>query len=146
MVGDTGNFWQWFERLSNASGIISFCIGLPIIIATYYQAYRTRQEAHAALQPPILSENCVEFVLPDGTWINLVPLQSFHTLPVPGSVVLLPGDQMGDGAGVYRVETLEYIYATEERDAQQPRQARLTKAVAQVTHLLDAIEPNSPPS
>ncbi len=134
------DFWQWFGRISNASGIVSFCIGLPVIVATYYEAYRARKEAQQALRPPILSENCVEFVLPDGTWINLVPLQSFHTLPVPGSVVLLPGDQMGDGAGVYRVETLEYIYAAEDRNAQQPRQARLTKAVAQVRHILDTVE------
>ncbi len=137
----TEAYWRWFARLSNVSGIISFCIGLPTIIATYYQAYEARKEAHAALQPPILSENCVEFVLPDGTWINLVPLQSFHTLPAPGSVVLLPGDAMGDGAGVYRVESLEYIYTTEDREAQQPRQARLTKAVAQVSPLLEPFFP-----
>jgi hypothetical protein len=134
-------YWQWFERVSNVSGIISFGVGLPAILATYYQAYRARKEAQAALQPPILSENCVEFVLPDGTWINLVPLQSFHTLPAPGAVVLLPGDESGDGGGVYKVESLEYIYATERVDAQQPRQARLTKAVAQVIPLLEPFLP-----
>lgn len=106
-------FWQWMERVSNLAGFASFAIGLPLVIATYYQAYRARQAAQQALRPPILSENCVEFVLADGTWINLVPLDSFHTLPAPGTVVLLPGDEMGEGAGVYRVETLEYIYASE---------------------------------
>jgi hypothetical protein len=132
-------FWQWMERVSNLAGFASFAIGLPLVVATYYQAYRARQAAQAALRPPILSENCVEFVLADGTWINLVPLDSFHTLPAPGTVVLLPGDAMGEGAGVYRVEALEYIYASEGPNAQQPRQAKLTKAVAQVSHVLEPI-------
>jgi hypothetical protein len=133
------NFWQLYSELSATASVVSFAIGVPIIIATYYQAYRARQEARAALAPPILSENCIEFVLGDGSWINLVPLQTLHSMPTPGSVVLLPGDQMGDGAGAYRVESLEYIYATEEKDPQQPRQARLTKAVAQVTPLLEGL-------
>jgi hypothetical protein len=131
--------WQWIERASNLMGFASFAIGLPIIIATYYQAYRARREAREAMRPLILSENCVEFVLADGTWLNLVPLDSFHTLPAPGTIVLLPGDAMGEGAGAYRVENLEYIYATEDRNAQQPRQARLTKAVAQVSPLLEPL-------
>jgi hypothetical protein len=139
-MGPMPGTWDWISRTSNLLGFVSFAIGVPTIVATYYQAYRARQEAQAALRPPILSENCVEFVLADGTFINLVPLQSFHTLPVPGSVVLLPGDRMGEGAGVFRVESLEYIYATEDRNAQQPLQARLTKAVAQVSHLLPPME------
>jgi hypothetical protein len=130
--------WAWLDRIAVITTVISFAIGLPAILATYYQAYRARKEAQAALRPPILSENCIEFVLPDGTWINLVPLQSFHTLPVPGSTVLLPGDESGDGGGVYRVDSLEYIYATEKDAPQQPRQARLTKAVAQVSPLLES--------
>jgi hypothetical protein len=133
------DFWQLYSRASSTTSFISLAIGLPTILATYYQAYRARQEARAALAPPILSENCIEFVLGDGSWINLVPLQTLHSMPLPGSVVLLPGDQMGDGAGAYRVDSLEYIYATEEKDAQQPRQARLTKAVAQVTPLLETL-------
>jgi hypothetical protein len=133
------NIWEMYNRASNTMSMISFAVGLPILIATYYQAYRARQEARAALAPPILSENCIEFVLGDGSWVNLVPLQTLHSMPLPGSIVLLPGDRMGEGAGVYRVDSLEYIYATEEENAQQPRQARLTKAVAQVTPLLDAL-------
>jgi len=135
------DFWQWMSRVSNLAGFASFFIGLPLVIATYYQAYRARKEAREALRPLILSENCVEFVLSDGTWINLVPLDSFHTLPAPGTVVLLPGDAMGEGAGVYRVEALEYIYASEGPNAKQPRQAKLTKAVAQVSHVLEPLAP-----
>jgi hypothetical protein len=135
------DFWPWMERVSNLAGFASFAIGLPLVVATYYQAYRARREASEALRPFILSENCVEFVLADGTWINLVPLDSFHTLPAPGTVVLLPGDAMGEGAGVYRVEALEYIYASEGPNAKQPRQAKLTKAVAQVTPLLEPLVP-----
>jgi hypothetical protein len=133
------NLWQLYSETATTTSIISFAIGMPVIIATYYQAYRARQEARAALDPPILSENCIEFVLGDGSWINLVPIQTLHSMPVPGSVVLLPGDRMGDGAGAYRVDSLEYIYATEEKNAQQPRQARLTKAVALVTPLLETL-------
>jgi hypothetical protein len=38
------------------------------------------------------------------------------------------------------VEALEYIYASEGPNAQQPRQAKLTKAVAQVSHVLEPLE------
>jgi hypothetical protein len=133
------NFWQWFEKFSNTLSVISFSVGLPTILATYYQAYRARQEVRAVRNPPILSENCIEFILSDGSWINLVPLQSLHSVPLPGSIVLLPGDGVSEGAGVYRIESLEYIYAREEDDPQQPRQAKLTKAVAHVSNVLGEI-------
>ncbi len=134
------NFWAFFERFSNTTSIISFTVGLPTIIATYYQAYRARQEVRAVRNPPILSENCIEFILSDdGSWINLVPLQSLHSVPLPGSIVLLPGDGVSEGAGVYRIDSLEYIYAREEDDPQQPRQAKLTKAVAHVSYVLEPL-------
>jgi hypothetical protein len=122
------NFWTWFEKFEITASVIS-----------YYQAYRARQEVRAVRNPPILSENCIEFILSDGSWINLVPLQSLHSVPLPGSIVLLPGDGVSEGAGVYRIDSLEYIYAREEDDPQQPRQAKLTKAVAHVSYVLEPL-------
>jgi hypothetical protein len=133
------NFWTWFEKFEITASVISFTVGLPTIIATYYQAYRARQEVRAVRNPPILSENCIEFILSDGSWINLVPLQSLHSVPLPGSIVLLPGDGVSEGAGVYRIDSLEYIYAREEDNPQQPRQAKLTKAVAHVSYVLEPL-------
>ena len=46
--------------------------------------------------------NCLEFVVDDGTCINLVPLETLHSLPKPGDVVLLPGDGISDAEGLRR--------------------------------------------
>ncbi len=127
---------QSISAISSWTSLLGFFIGLPTLAATYYEAWKTRKEAEAARRPFIVSENCLEFVGDDGEWVNLVPLQTMRTLPRPGDVVMLPGDGVADGAGAYRVESVEFIYTREEENPQQPRQARLTKTVAHVTNLL----------
>jgi hypothetical protein len=85
------------------------------------------------------SMNCLEFVLEDGACINLVPLESLHTLPKPGDIVLLPGDGVGVGSSIhpsaYRIERIEYIYTRPDFKIKRPREARLTKAVAHIASL-----------
>jgi len=54
-------------------------------------------------------------------------------------VVLLPGQGIGRNVeflpGAYLVERIEFIYAHEAYQGSRPQEARLTKAVAQVTSL-----------
>jgi hypothetical protein len=88
------------------------------------------------------SKNCLEFVVADGSCINLIPLETLHSLPKPGDVVLLPGDGVGGDSrfvpGAYRIERIEHIYTPAEVKGKQPREARLTKAVALVSSLHSA--------
>jgi len=126
-----------YGTAGDTASILGLVIGLPTIIASFYQSWKARQEARAARRELIFSEDCLEFVLDDGSFVNLVQLETLHSLPRPGDIVLLPGDGVGNGAGPYRVENVEFIYTREEVDAQQPRQARLTKTVAHVVNLLD---------
>ena len=60
------------------------------------------------------SRDCLEFVAGDGTCINLVPLETLHSLPRAGDVILLPGDGVNWGVefptGAYLVEGVEHIY------------------------------------
>lgn len=126
-------------QFSPYTSIFSFVVGLPTIFAAYYQSWKARQEARVARETAMYTKDCLEFVVEDGTCINLVPLETLHSLPKPGDVVLLPGDGMhGDGAlapGAYRVERVEHIYTRPDGKNNRPREARLTKAVAQVCSL-----------
>ena len=126
---------QWNAYL----GILCSLVILPTVGATYYQAWKARQEAKQAREGLVHAKNCLEFVVVDGTCINFIPLETLHTLPKPGDIVLLPGAGIGiDGAfapGAYRVERIEHIYTPAEIKARQPREARLTKAVALVSSL-----------
>ena len=92
-----------------------------------------------AREGALYSMNCLEFVDDEGTCVNLVPLETLHSLPKPGDVVLLPGDGESDGAGLatgaYRIERIEHIYTRPDGKRKRPREARLTKAVAQVSAL-----------
>jgi hypothetical protein len=85
------------------------------------------------------SANCLEFVIEDGSCVNLVPLETLHSMPKPGDIVLLPGDGAGgDGlfhTAAYKIEHIEHIYTHPENRSKRPREARLTKAVALVTSL-----------
>ena len=122
-----------------------FLIGLPAAAGAFYQSWKTRQEARVAREGELHSANCLEFVAGDGSCINLVPLETLHSLPKPGVVVLLPGDGMGgDGEflpGAYLVGGIEFIFTQAEHKGSRPREARLTKAVAQVTSLNPALMP-----
>ena len=109
------------------------------MIAAYYQSWKARQEARLAREGAFLSNNCLEFVVEHGTCINLVPLETLHSLPKPGDVVLPPGDGMNEDSnlapGAYRIERIEHIYTRPNERSKRPREARLTKAVAQVSTL-----------
>lgn len=126
-------------EFSPYTSLFSFLIGLPAMVGAYYQSWKARQEARLAREGALQSMNCLEFVVDDGTCVNLVPLETLHSLPKPGDVVLLPGDgeSHGEGlaAGAYRVDRIEHIYTRPEGKMKRPREARLTKAVAQVSSL-----------
>ncbi len=129
--------------IAQYSSVVGFMIGLPTVAATYYQSFKARQEAKRALEGTMHSANCLEFVAGDGTCINLVPLETLHSLPREGDVLLLPGDGVGNGSvflpGAYLVEAIEHIYTKSERKGARPHEARLTKAVARVTSLNPAM-------
>jgi len=126
-------------QFSPYTSIFSFVVGLPTLIGAYYQSWKARQEARLAREGAMQSANCLEFVAEDGTCINLVPLETLHSLPKPGDIVLLPGDGALDNGtlapGAYRIDRIEHIYTQPDKNAKRPREARLTKAVAQVTSL-----------
>ncbi len=126
---------QWNAYL----GILCSLVILPTVGATYYQAWKARREAKEAREGLLHSRNCLEFVTRDGSCINLVPLETLHSLPKPGDILLLPGDGVGDDArytpGAYQVVRIEHIYTPADIKKPQPREARLTKAVATVISL-----------
>jgi|HubBroStandDraft_5_1064220.scaffolds.fasta_scaffold243180_1 hypothetical protein len=132
-------FRAWFAFWSPYVTVIGFVIGLPAVVGTYYQSLKARQEAGKAREGTPHALDCLEFIAGDGTCINLVPLETLHSLPRRGDVILLPGHGSGvDGeflTGAYLVEKVEHIYTRAEYDGCRPNEARLTKAVAQVTSL-----------
>ena len=132
----TNLFWQEGSLLVSAIG---FMVGLPAVMGTYYQSLKMRQEARREREGRLHSKNCLEFVAGDGTCINLVPLETLHSLPRAGDVILLPGDGPESGGeflpGAYLVDSVEHIYTPAEHKGSRPREARLTKAVAKVTSL-----------
>ncbi len=84
------------SEISPYTRLIAFLVGLPTLVGTYYQTWKARQEIRLERQALVYSENCLEFLLEDGTTINVVPLGILHTLTKTGDVVLLPGT--GDSA------------------------------------------------
>lgn len=128
----------FLDQISPWATVVGFVAGLPTALATYYQVFKTRQEARREREGTLHSANCLEFIAGDGTCINLVPLESLHSLPKPGDVVLLPAHGMGKGEflpGAYLVDSIEHIYANVEYKGSRPNEARLTKMVASVTSL-----------
>ena len=126
-------------ELSYISNILAFLVVLPTMVATYYQAYKARQEARREREGRLDSAHCLEFVSGDGTCINLVPLETLHSLPKPGDVVMLPAHGVGGPGeflpGAYLVDSIEHYYTHVEHEDRRPNEARLTKTVAQVTSL-----------
>jgi hypothetical protein len=120
------------NNLSPYTSLFSFLVGLPTLIGTYYQSWKAREEAKQARAGLSYSENCLEFNLEDGTTVNLVPLETLHTLPEPGDIVLLPGDASPMQHAAYRVSRIEHIYVRVETRYAQRGQARLAKTVAHV--------------
>jgi hypothetical protein len=78
--------------------VIGFLIGLPTIMAAYYQSLRARQEAQRAREGTLHSKNCLEFIAGNGSCINLVPLETLHSLPRAGDVIYLPGHGVDEEA------------------------------------------------
>jgi hypothetical protein len=119
--------------------IITFVVGLPTVLATYYQAFKTRQEALREREGLLHSQDCLEFVSMNGDCINLVPLETLHSLPRSGDVILLPGEGTGTGKkflpGAYLVDSVEHFYTHVDKRGCRPQEARLTKAVVRVTSL-----------
>jgi len=134
---------HWIAIVAQYSSVVGFMIGLPIMAGTYYELLKTRQEALRAREGTLHSLNCLEFVAGDGTCINLVPLETLHSLPREGDVLLLPGDGVSAASvflpGAYLVESIEHFYTPSERKGARPHEARLTKAVARVTSLNPAL-------
>ncbi len=130
---------NFIDRISPYADVTTFVVGLPTVIAAYYQSLKARQEARRAREGTQHERDCLEFDAGDGTCINLVPLETLHSLPRAGDVILLPGHGSGvDGeflAGAYLVESVEHFYTRAENKGHRPEEARLTKAVAQVTSL-----------
>ena len=128
------------SELSYLSNILAFFLILPTSAAAYYQAYKTRQEAKREREGRLDSAHCLEFVSFDGTCINLVPLETLHSIPKPGDVVMLPAHGVdGPGEflpGAYLVDSIEHFYShVDNCENCRPNEARLTKTVAQVTSL-----------
>lgn len=138
-------FWIHVSPLGSFLATLAwFILGLPAMIAALYQTWKARQEARAEREGTLHSMNCLEFISGDGSCVNLAPLETLHTLPKPGDVVLLPGHGVGESGefcpGAYLVERIEHIYTpVENKNSSRPFQARLTKAVAQVTSLNPAM-------
>ena len=134
---------HWLSLIAQYSSVVGFLIGLPIMWAAYYESLKLRQEARRAREGTLHSLNCLEFVTGDGTCINLVPLETLHSLPREGDVLMLPGDSLREGGkflpGAYLVESIEHIYTPAESKGARACEARLTKAVAHVTSLNPAL-------
>ena len=122
--------------LATVAGVL---VGLPTMLAAFYQSWKARQEAKEIREGKLHSKNCLEFMTEDGNCVNLVPLETLHTLPHPGDIVLLPGRGINqDGEfipGAYRVAGIEHIYAHEDCKGCRPQEARLTTVMARVTSL-----------
>jgi len=134
---------HWFAIVAQYSSVVGFMIGLPVMAGTYYESVKARRELRRVREGTLHSMNCLEFVAGDGTCINLAPLETLHSLPREGDVLLLPGDGMGAASiflpGAYLVESIEHIYTPAVHGGARPHEARLTKAVAKVTSLNPAM-------
>ncbi len=110
---------HWFSMIAQYSSVVGFMIGLPVMAGAYYESFKARREARRAREGTLHSLNCLEFVAGDGTCINLVPLETLHSLPREGDVILLPGNGYANEflAGAYLVETVEHIYTRAEYKA-----------------------------
>src|ERR1035438_8207379 len=108
-------FWIHIAPLGTFFATLAwFLLGLPAMLAAFYQSWKARKEAKEMREGKLHSKNCLEFVTEDGSCVNLVPLETLHTLPKPGDIVLLPGRGINhDGKfnpGAYRVSKIEHIY------------------------------------
>ena len=134
------------STISPYTSLISFTIGLPTAVATYYQAWKARQENRQLREGIAFSGYCLEFVREDGSSVNIASLDSLHSLPTVGEIVLLPGFEYVGCApqhGAYRVRNMEHIYGLVNSRSAIPGQVQLVKIVANVepvnSHELQAV-------
>lgn len=129
----------WLDHFGSVASILGLLIGLPAILAASYQAYKARQEAQQVREGSMHSRDCLEFIVRDGTTINVVPLETLNWLPREGDIILLPGDGAGSEGGLipgaYLVESIEHYYAPAMHKMRRRQEARLTKVVCAVTTL-----------
>lgn len=147
---------SWLDHFGSIASILGLLIGLPAVLAAFYQAHKARQEARQVREGSMHSRDCLEFIVGDGTTVNVVPLETLNWLPREGDLILLPGDGVGNGTefvpAAYLVESIEHFYAPATHKRRRPQEARLTKVVCMVTTLNptftglngDTIEENSP--
>ena len=127
------------DHLGSIASILGLIIGLPAVLAAVYQSHAASVEVRQVCEGTMHLRDCLEFVSGDGTCINIVPLETLHTLPKQGDVILLPGQGIGEGSeflpGAYLVESIEHFYTPATHKLRRPHEARLTKAVCLVTSL-----------
>jgi len=130
---------SWLDHFGSVASILGLLIGLPAILAALYQAQKARQEAKQVREGSMHSRDCLEFIVGDGTTINVVPLETLNWLPREGDIILLPGDGVGESKqfipGAYLVQSLEHFYAPATHKRRRLQEARLTKVVCAVTTL-----------
>lgn len=130
---------SWLDHFGSVASILGLLIGLPAVLAASYQAYKAREEARQVREGSMHSRDCLEFIVRDGTTVNVVPLETLNWLPREGDIILLPGDgaqiESGFLPGSYLVESIEHYYAPATHKRRRPQEARLTKVVCAVTTL-----------
>ncbi len=127
------------DHLGSIASILGLLIGIPTIVAAFYQAHKARQEARQVREGSMHSRDCLEFIVGDGTTVNVVPLETLNWLPREGDLILLPGDGMECRSelipGTYLVDSIEHYYAPATHKRRRRQEARLTKVVCTVTTL-----------
>jgi len=135
---------SWLDHFGSIASILGLLVGLPAVLAAFYQAHKARQEARQVREGSMHSRDCLEFIVGDGTTVNVVPLETLNWLPRAGDIILLPGDGVVAVAefipGAYLVESLEHFYAPATHKRRRPQEARLTKVVCAVTTLNPTFE------
>jgi len=106
-------------------------IGIPTLCVAYYKIWRQLKNLRMLKS---VSEDCLEFATPatPKCAINLVPLDGLACLPRQGEFVKLPGEGTQYGSGLYRVESLEYVFLAQPR-GNRPAEAELKKVIAKVS-------------
>lgn len=130
---------SWLDHFGSVASILGLLLGLPAVLAALYQAHKAREEARQVREGSMHSRDCLEFIVGDGTTVNVVPLETLNWLPREGDTILLPGVGMGGDSefqpGAYLVEAIEHFYAPATHKRRRPQEARLTKVVCTVTTL-----------
>ena len=130
---------SWLDHFGSIASILGLLIGIPTIVAAFYEAHKARQEARQVREGSMHSRDCLEFIVRNGTTVNIVPLETLSWLPREGDLILLPGEGLRSKSewlpAAYLVESIEHFYAPAEHKRRRPQEARLTKVVCTVTTL-----------